>query len=82
MRDETLGVVTALPAPRLLRFPQVRDRTGIGPTKCYELIKQGKFPAPVKVGAASFWVEHEVEGFISSRIAERDAARAEQAVAP
>ena len=81
MRNETAGGVTALPAPRLLKFRQVRARAGIGATKCYGLIKQGEFPRPIKVGAASFWVEHEVENWIAKRIAERDAALAE-AVAP
>lgn len=32
----------------------------VGKTQLYALIKRGKFPAPTKVGASSFWRHQEV----------------------
>ena len=81
MQEEIPGVVAALPPQRLLRFPAVRARTCLGPTATYALIKRGEFPAPIKVGAASLWVEAEILAWMAARVADRDAARAGQAVA-
>jgi prophage regulatory protein len=40
------------------------------------LIKAGKFPAPIKVGEnTNAWVETEIDEYLKSRIAERDAVR-------
>lgn len=59
---------------RLLRMPQVSERTGQGPSSIYEAIAAGKFPKPVKLGRrTSAWVEAEVDAWIAERIAERDA---------
>jgi prophage regulatory protein len=43
----------------------------------HRLIRNKKFPAPVKVGdATNAWVEGEVDRYIKDRIAQRDAAAA------
>jgi prophage regulatory protein len=43
----------------------------------HRLIKQGKFPAPIKVGAnTNAWPEHEIDQYIEACIAKRDAGRA------
>lgn len=65
----------ATPAPRLLRLPAVTAKIGLGPTKLYELIKQGEFK-PIKAGRATLFLESEVDAWIEARIAERDAAQA------
>jgi prophage regulatory protein len=40
------------------------------------LIKAGKFPAPIKVGAnTNAWPEPEIDQYLKERIAERDAVR-------
>lgn len=36
--------------PTLLRRPQVQQRTGLSRTTLYEYIKDGEFPAPVRLG--------------------------------
>lgn len=51
---------------RILRFPQVAERVGLGRTAIYARIKKGKFPAPVKLGHASGWYESEVQAWIQS----------------
>jgi prophage regulatory protein len=53
---------------RLLRRPGVQDKTGIGRSALYELIKRDQFPAPIKIGRSSFWVESQVDKWIEQRI--------------
>lgn len=58
----------------LERLPQVKARTGLSRSEIYRRIAMGDFPAPVKLGQrASAWSKHEVDAWISQRIAERDA---------
>ena len=58
----------------LERLPQVKARTGLSRSEIYRRISIGDFPAPVKLGQrASAWSKHEVDAWISQRIAERDA---------
>jgi len=55
---------------RLLRLPQVIDRTGIKKTKLYELQKDGLFPMRIKITAhAVGWIEVEVDTWIAGRVA-------------
>jgi prophage regulatory protein len=56
---------------RLIRLPAVQDRVGMGRTAVYELIKAGKFPRPVKVGAASAWIDVEITRWIEQLAANR-----------
>lgn len=49
---------------RLIRIPEVMQTVGIRRTKIYELINEGEFPAPVKVGRASFWRSHEIDAWV------------------
>lgn len=52
----------------LLTLRQVMQMTGLGKSCIYELMAQGKFPRPVRVGnRAVRWVEHEVLEYIGSR---------------
>ena len=60
-------------APRLLRLPQVIERTGLGRSSIYGLISAGDFPAPVHLtSTARAFLESEVEAWIAARIAARD----------
>lgn len=66
-----------LQIPRHLnRLPQIQQKTGLGPTKLYELIKQGRFPPPVvlattKSGVARTvaWPDNEVAEWVSAVVA-------------
>ncbi|EAA7633252.1 helix-turn-helix transcriptional regulator [Enterobacter chuandaensis] len=54
---------------RLIRLPEVLERTGYGKAWIYRLIKDGKFPAPVKIGTrAVAFVESEIDTWILSVI--------------
>jgi prophage regulatory protein len=57
---------------RLIRLPAVRERVGMGRTALYALIKVGKFPRPVKVGAASAWIDLEITRWIEQLASSRE----------
>lgn len=49
---------------KLMRLDSVLARTALGKTFVYELIAEGAFPAPVKVGRSSRWREEEIDDWI------------------
>jgi prophage regulatory protein len=62
------------PEPRtLLRKGQVLQRVGFRTNKLYDLIAEGLFPRPAKIGRISVWPADEVDQWVADRIAERDA---------
>lgn len=80
-RDLDAGVLPAIgttpvlgedsPSVRLLRLPDVMRRIGMKRTAVYALMKEGSFPAPVKVGGASAWVDYEITQWIERLMAAR-----------
>ncbi|WP_226577315.1 helix-turn-helix transcriptional regulator [Acuticoccus sediminis] len=63
------------PDRRLVRMKEVISRTGLPRRSLYDLISSGRFPRPVKIsGRCVAWPMAEVDAWIESRIAERDAA--------
>ena len=57
--------------PIVLRRLQVQARTGLARSTIYELIAAGKFPAPIQLtDRAVGWLAHEIDDWISSRIAQ------------
>lgn len=63
------GQLPAIPATeRLLPLPEVESRSGFKSSFIYQLIKENKFPKPVKIGAASRWRESEVQQWIYNQI--------------
>lgn len=60
---------------RLIRRREVERRTGLARSSIYDLIRAGRFPAPVRLTESTVaWVEQEVDDFIAERIAARSAA--------
>lgn len=54
---------------RLLRLPEVMNKTGYGKAWIYRLIKEGLFPQPVKIGVRAIaFVESEIDDWIASAI--------------
>ncbi|WP_255308926.1 helix-turn-helix transcriptional regulator [Sphingobium fuliginis] len=52
-------------ADRFVRIDEVKRRVGLGKTMIYQLIQDGKFPAPYKISpAAARWSEREVMAWI------------------
>ena len=61
----------------LEKLPTVKARTGLSRSEIYRRIGARTFPAPVKLGErASAWNAAEIDGWITARIAERDAKAA------
>lgn len=57
-------------ACQLLRLPAVKARVGLGRSTLYAMIAEGKFPAPVPLGArAVAWSSDAIDQWVSERIA-------------
>jgi prophage regulatory protein len=67
--DSNDGTATAEgPPARLLRFPTVRERTGLSRSTIWRLERRGEFPRHRRISAnAVAWVEAEVINWIQSR---------------
>lgn len=60
---------------RVLRLPQVIEKTGLGRDSIYRGAREGWFPKPIKISErASGWFEDETDAFLERRAAERDAS--------
>ena len=54
---------------RLIRRPEVTQRTGLGKSSIYEKISDGEFPPPIKLGKRTVaWREHDIDQWIEQRI--------------
>lgn len=71
-RDRGFEHVTVeQPQPRLLRFPDVRVRTGLSRSTIWRLERQGQFPRHRRVSSnVVAWLESEVSEWIRSRLGE------------
>lgn len=53
----------------ILRLPRVKECTGLGRTSIYAGVKNGTFPAPVRLGERAVgWLASSVEAWIQSRV--------------
>ena len=53
---------------RLLRRAEVERRTGLSRSAIYRLMREEKFPTPIKIGShAVRWSESELNEFIAAR---------------
>lgn len=52
-------------ADRFVRLDEVKRRVGLGKSMIYQLVKDGKFPAPYKLSpAAARWSNREITAWI------------------
>lgn len=57
--------------PIIERLPTVLRRLGVSRSTFYNLIKQGQFKPPVKLGPRSVgWLSTDTDNFIASRVQE------------
>jgi len=63
-----------MPKETLIRIKAVMVRTGIGRTSIYKRIKEGTFPAPVKIGNSSAWAESEIDKWVDNVILKKKVA--------
>ena len=58
---------------RFLRMPEVLDKIGFGESMLNEMINEGSFPKPARIGSRAVrWSENEVDEWIAARLAERE----------
>jgi len=59
---------------KIIRLPEVKQRTGLSRTTLYTMMAEGRFPKPFKLNLrANGWTEADIDTWIASRIAERGA---------
>lgn len=57
---------------RLMRRPEVEEKTGLGRSSIYALMAQNLFPKPVDLGLRRVgWVSYEIDAWIMQRINSR-----------
>ena len=60
---------------KLLRLPQVEDRTGLKKSSIYAGVKSGTFPPPVRLSArAVAWDELAIDAWIAGRVGQTEGA--------
>lgn len=58
--------------PRFIRRKAVEERTGLARSTIYQMVNEGRFPRPVRLGGrAVAWLETEINDWVDARIAER-----------
>jgi prophage regulatory protein len=62
---------------RILRDREVRERVGLSRATIWRKVRNGDFPAPVRLGPQSVgWIEREVGDWIAERAAQRPSTAA------
>lgn len=58
---------------KILRLPNVKERTGLSRSSIYAYIAGGTFPQPIKLGGlrAVGWLENEIEEWLALQIDKR-----------
>lgn len=59
---------------RFMSISEVLPSVGVSRATLYRMIAAGQFPAPVKVGSASRWQEHEIDEWKVNLAERRNAA--------
>lgn len=54
---------------QFVKLPDIKTVTSLSKTKLYALIKDGDFPAPIKLGRSSVWLMSEVQDWMEKQIA-------------
>jgi prophage regulatory protein len=76
--DKPAGVERPPTETRTLRVIGLRavlDKVGASKSHVYAEIRAGRFPKPISLSSGRRgWIEHEIDAWISDRMAERDNA--------
>jgi prophage regulatory protein len=71
--------MTTNPLERVLRWPEVRDRTGLSRSTVWRWVRAGSFPVALPLGPQSVgWLAKEVDAWIAARVALRDQTTADK----
>lgn len=59
---------------KIIRLRELKSKVGKGHSSIYQGMKEGTFPKPVPLGERAVgWIEEEIDQWIDSRVAARDA---------
>lgn len=57
---------------RVIRLPEVMEKTGLGRTTLYKLSTEGRFPESISLGGKAMgWIEAEIDKWIEDLMAAR-----------
>lgn len=74
-RDGLIEGGSRLGPQRIIRRSELRDVTGCSNSTIYEMIANGTFPKPIKLGPRTVgWLAEEIAAWQAERAGERDAA--------
>ncbi|UYG08377.1 helix-turn-helix transcriptional regulator [Halomonas sp. M4R1S46] len=63
------------PTKRLIKRPEVREKTSLSDSELYRQMAAGTFPRAIRLtpnGRAVAWLESEVDAWIESRLVDRE----------
>ena len=61
-------VVFANMGERLITYAELGGRISLSRVKIWEMVRDGEFPEPVRIGRAVRFVESDVDAWIASRV--------------
>lgn len=53
---------------RFIPLPAVEEKTALKKSSIYAKVKTGDFPAPIKVGVRTVWIESEVDDWLDAQV--------------
>lgn len=66
-----MSTATDNQSPALLAFNPLSNYVGFGRSRIYQLIAEGEFPPPIKIGKSSRWLTSEIDAWINAQAAKR-----------
>ncbi|RHJ15989.1 AlpA family transcriptional regulator [Escherichia coli] len=69
-RNILMTTTVSLMDDQMVDMAFITQLTGLTDKWFYKLIKDGAFPAPIKLGRSSRWLKSEVEAWLQARIAQ------------
>jgi len=54
---------------RFINLPAVEDKTALKKSNIYAKVKSGDFPAPIKMGVRTVWIESEIDDWLDAQVA-------------
>ena len=61
---------------KILRLPDVKQRTGLSRSTIYQRMELGSFPSSISIGARAIgWVESDIENWIDARIKQSESRK-------
>lgn len=54
---------------RFINLSAVEDKTALKKSSIYAKVKTGDFPAPIKMGVRTVWIESEIDTWLDAKVA-------------